>query len=158
LIAVTDKGLFWIEAKLTARNEITPSNINELKKYLIGGDEWVDQVFISDYETIAIKSKLYELFRFWLLGSWLASQIGLDYYLINIVLSEHEKDIEQRYSPHIRTGTYRQFKRITWEEIHDFIVNNAPGNNDKSVILDYYRNKTIGYNRLGELQKAFTIE
>jgi hypothetical protein len=158
LIAVTDKGLFFIEVKLTAPNDTTPSDSNNRKKYLIGGDEWFRQVFISDYETIAIKSKLYELFRFWLLGSWVASRTGRDFYLINIVLSEREKDVEQRFNPHIRKGINRQFKRVAWEEIHGFIDDNAPENDDKSVILEYFRNKTIGYNHFGELQKAFAVE
>jgi len=29
---------------------------------------------------VAIKEKKYELLRFWLLGSWLANELGLDYY------------------------------------------------------------------------------
>jgi hypothetical protein len=157
LIAVTNKGLFFIEVKLTATNETMPSDSNNRKKYLIGGDDWFRQVYIADYETIALKSKLYELFRFWLLGSWVASGIGRDFYLINIVLSEREKDVEQRFNSHIRKGTDRQFKRITWEEIHGFIDDNAPENDDKSVILGYFRNKAIGYNRFGELQKAFAV-
>ena len=52
----------------------------------------------------------------------------------------------------------RQFKRVTWEEIYGFIADNAPENGNKSVILDYFRNKTTGYDRFGELQKAFTVE
>ena len=158
LIAVTDKALFFIEVKLTAPNKTTPSNRNIRKKYLIGGGEWIKQVFRSDYETIAIESKLYELFRFWLLGSWLASQIGKDFFLINIVLSEREKDIEQRFLPYIQQEINRQFKRVTWEDIYGFVVDNELGNGGKSVILEYFRTKTIGYNRFGELQKAFMVE
>ena len=52
----------------------------------------------SDYETIAIKAKKYELFRFWLLGSWIASETGRDFFLINVVLSERETDIEQQFN------------------------------------------------------------
>ncbi len=158
LIAVTDKALFFIEVKLTASNKTTPSNKNKRKKYLTGGNRWIKKVFRSDYETVAIKSKLYELFRFWMLGSWLASQTKRDFYLINIVLSEREKDVEQRFHPHIQKGINRQFKRVAWEDIYSFIAEYAPEEHNKSVILEYFRNKTIGYNRFGELQKAFMVE
>jgi hypothetical protein len=158
LIAVTDKALFFIEVKLTAPNKVMPSNKTYYKNYLIGGDEWFRQVFTSDFETIAITSKLFELLRFWLLGSWMASQTGQDFYLINIVLSEREKDIELRFHPHIRKKLDRQFKRVTWEEIYSFIVNNAPDNDDKSLLVEYFRNKTVGYNHFGKLQKAFMVE
>ena len=102
LIAVSEKGLFFIEAKLTATNNTTPRDRHNRKKYLIGGDKWCKQVFISDYETVVIEAEKYELFRFWLLGSWLAKKIGLDFYLINVVLSRREMDIEQQFSSHIR--------------------------------------------------------
>ena len=87
----------------------------------------------------------------------MALQIIRDFYLINIVLFEREKDIEQRFNLQIRKEINRLFKRVAWEEIYSFIDDNAPENDDKSVILEYFRNKTIGYNRFGDLQKAFTV-
>ena len=156
LIAVSEKGLFFIEAKLTATNDTVPSDRNNRKKYLIGGDEWWKQVFISDYETVAIEAEKYELFRFWLLGSWLAKKMGRDFYLINIVLSGRETDIEQRFSSHIRKAANQQFKRVTWEEIGGYVANNAPTNSETSAFLAYFENKTIGYNRFGEIQRAFS--
>ena len=158
LIALTDKALFFIEAKLTATNNTMPSGSNNRTNYLTGGNEWHMKVFVSDFDTVAIKAKKYELFRFWLLGSWLANEMKLDFYLLNVVLTERETDIEKRINPHIRTGSNRQFKRVTWEEIHSFIAEYAPEDYKKSVILEYFRNKTIGYNRSGELQKAFKVE
>jgi len=158
LIAVTDKGLFFIEVKLTATNETTPSDHNNRKKYLTGGNEWFKQVFKSDYETIAIKAKKYEIFRFWLLGSWLASQMGLDFFLVNVVLSDREIDIEQRVQHYIRMEPNRQFIRVAWEDIYGFIASNQPENDDRLVILEYFRNKTIGYNHFGVLQKAFAVK
>jgi hypothetical protein len=158
LIALTETALFFIEAKLTATNNTSPSGSNNRTNYLKGGNEWHTQVFVSDFDTVAIKAKKYELFRFWLLGSWLANEMKLDFYLLNVVLTERETDIEMRISPHIRTGTNRQFKRVTWEEIYSFIAEYAPEDHNKNVILEYFRNKTIGYNRFGELQKAFMVE
>jgi hypothetical protein len=156
LIAVSENGLFFIEAKLTATNDTVPSDRNNRKKYLIGGNEWWKQVFISDYETVAIQAEKYELFRFWLLGSWLAKEMGRDFYLINIVLSGREPDIEQRFSSHIHKAANQQFKRITWEGIGDYVADNATANPEKSAFLAYFENKTIGYNRFGELQRAFS--
>jgi hypothetical protein len=158
LIALTDTALFFIEAKLTATNNTLPSGSNNSTNYLTGGNKWHTQVFVSDFDTVAIKAKKYELFRFWLLGSWLANEMNLDFYLLNVVLTERETDIEKKINPHIRTGTNRQFKRVTWEEIYSFIAGYAPEDHNKSVILEYFRNKTIGYNRSGELQKAFMVE
>ena len=156
LIVVSEKGLFFIESKLTANNNTTPSDRNNRKKYLIGGDEWWKRVFIGDYETIAIEAKKYELFRFWLLGSWLAKEMGRDFYLINVVLSGRETDIEKRFSHHIRKDSDKQFKRVTWEGIGGYVADNAPANSGKRALLEYFENKTIGYNRLGVIQRAFS--
>lgn len=154
LIAVTDKTLFFIEAKLTATNNTFPSNPNNHKKYLMGGNEWHKQTFVSDFSTVAIQAKKYELFRFWLLGSWLAKKMGLDFYLINLVRAQQERDIEAVFGSHIRAGRERQFKRLSWEEIYGYISKNVPESEDKKKITAYFQDKTIGY-RSGELQKAF---
>ncbi|HNT90476.1 MAG: hypothetical protein BWY08_00755 [Bacteroidetes bacterium ADurb.Bin174] len=157
LIALTDKSLYFIEAKLTATNNTSPSDKNNRKKYLTGGNGWYKQVFRSDFDTVAIQAKKYELFRFWLLGSWLAKEINRNFCLINIVLSERDKDIEERFIPHIiQVEGQRQFKRITWEGIYDYIVKNAPDSQDKQLMVKYFHNKTIGY-KYGILQKAFSV-
>ena len=156
IIVRTDKALFFIEAKLTAGNETFPSNKNSSKKYKSGGDNWFSRVFKSDYNTVAIIGKKYELLRFWLLGTWMANQQGLNFYLINLVLSEREKDIENIFKGHIRETEGREFLRITWEDIYSYI-SNINFSRDKDIILNYFRNKTIGYNREGKLQRAFSI-
>ncbi len=156
-IAVTETGLFFIEAKVTAANKTTPSSNAPRDTYLSGGGGWSGQAFKSDYETITVKSKFYELFRFWLLGSWLASQMGRDFYLINVVLSDREKDIEQRFTPHLQDGINRKFIRVAWEDICSYINDSSPENEDKRVILDYFRHKTLGYS-YGKLKRAFAIE
>jgi len=102
IIIKTDKALFFIEAKLTAGNKTIPSNKNNSKKYESGGHNWFSMVFKSDYRTITVIEKKYELLRFWLLGTWMAKKQGLDFYLINLVLSEREKDIENIFKGHIR--------------------------------------------------------
>ena len=157
LIAVTDKALFFIEAKLTATNNTVPSDLNNRKKYLTGGNEWHKQVFRSDFDTVAIQAKKYELFRFWLLGSWLAKEMDRNFYLLNIVLSDRDKDIEKRFIPHIiQVDGQRQFKRLSWEGIYRHIADNAPDNRDKQMMVAYFQSKTIGY-KVGDLQNAFSV-
>lgn len=158
LIALTDKSLFFIETKLTASNNVRPSNLNNRKKYITGGNEWHKQVFVSDFDAVAIQGKKYELFRFWLLGSWLAKEMNRDFYLINVVPAEKETDIEARFTSHIRTSENRKFKRVSWEEIYHCVNEIVPDSADRQKFADYVQNKTIGYNHLGELQKAFSLK
>jgi len=47
--------------------------------------------------------------------------------------------------------------RVTWEDIYKYISNTDILGEDKDKILGYFRNKTIGYDGNGELQKAFLI-
>jgi len=156
IIIKTDKALFFIEAKFTAGNRTIPSNKNNSKKYESGGHNWFSMVFKLDYKTIAIIEKKYEPLRFWLLGTWIAKKQGLDFYLINLVLSEREKDIENIFKGNIRETKRRKFLRITWEDIYNYI-SNINSSKDKDIILNYFRNKTIGYNGYGRLQRAFSI-
>jgi hypothetical protein len=156
LIAVTSRALFFLEAKLTATNNTIPGNPDNLKKYLTGGRDWVKQVIKSDFDTVAIRAKKYELFRFWLLGSWMAAQMGLDFYLVNIVPSARETDIEARFVPHVRLTGSRQFRRLSWEEICARVARHAPDGEESRRLVTYLQDKTTGYNRSGELQMAFS--
>ncbi|MFZ4436859.1 MAG: hypothetical protein ACOYOS_00370 [Syntrophales bacterium] len=156
LIVVTDKALFFIEAKLTATNNTMPSRQNAYQYYLTGSNEWHKRVFRSDFVTIAVQAKKYELFRFWLIGTWLAKKMKRDFYLINLVLSEREQDIEEQFLPYLIIGKQRQFKRLSWESIYGYIVGNAPDSLEKEMLVTYFQNKTIGY-KSGTLQEAFSI-
>jgi len=151
----TDNALFFIEAKLTAGNETVPSNMSNSKKYETGGDNWFSKVFNSDYKTVAIVKKKYELLRLWLLGTWMAKQQDLDFYLINLVLSEREADIETMFKRHIKENQRRKFLRVTWGTIYQYISKSL--SRDKDIMIRYFRNKTIGYDRNGRLQRAFSI-
>ncbi len=157
LIAVSERAIFWIEAKLTASNKTTPSNPLAVKGYLTGGGEWHRRVFTNDFKPIAILSKLYELYRFWLLGTWAASQAGRDFYLINLVRSDRDLDIEKRFGPYIRQGPSGIFRRFTWEDIYRRISLIGDPGPEKDIIMDYFLGKTIGYNAKRELQLAFNL-
>ncbi|MBE0479037.1 hypothetical protein IBX65_07990, partial [Candidatus Aerophobetes bacterium] len=92
VMVVGKDALMLIESKLTASNKTHPSNANVENKYLTGGHGWWSQVFSSDFRTVAMGEEKYELSRFWLLGTWIAEQRGLNFYLINLVLAEREQD------------------------------------------------------------------
>ena len=150
-------ALIIIESKLTASNENKPSNLNVENKYKTSGQGWWNEVFSSDFKTVAIDEKKYELSRFWLLGTWIARQNDLDFYLVNLVLSEREKDIEAVFKRHIKENQTRRFIRITWEDIYQLIFDHEFSGQDKNIIINYFRNKTIGYDGNGRLQRAFSI-
>ena len=155
VIIKTNNTLLFIEAKLTAGNETIPSDTSNSKKYETGGNNWFSEVFKSNYETVAITEKKYELMRFWLLGTWMAKQ--QDFYLVNLVLSEREKDIEAIFRRHIYENQRRKFIRISWEDIHHKIPSSDLSGMDKDTMIKYFKNKTIGYDGNGKLQRAFSI-
>ena len=158
LIIVCDKSLIIIEAKFVAINSTKPSNPNVEDKYVSGGHNWWNRVFSSDFKTITIESKKYELARFWLIGSWIAEQLNLDFYLINLTLSNQDEDIEQSFKKHIKESDSRKFRRITWEHIYEFILHNDYSRSDKEIIVRYFKNKSKGYDYKGRLQRAFSIK
>jgi len=161
VIIKTDTTLFFIEAKLTSgnetRNETNLRNTSNSKKHETGGDNWFSKVFKSDYKTVAIDEEKYELLRFWLLGTWMAKEQGLNFYLVNLVLSEREKDIEAIFKRHLNENQGMKFIQITWEEVYRQILNNDLSVVDKDTIIKYFKNKTIGYGGNGKLQRAFSI-
>ena len=157
IIIKSDKTLFVIEAKLNASNKIVPSSEDPLvkEKYVNGGCGWYQNVFKSDFETVAISDRKYELLRFWLLGSWIAQNQRLRFILVNLVPAEREKDIETQFKKHIKEDTNRTFLRSAWEDIYRLIQ--EIDNWKKHLMLDYFRNKTVGYGREGNLQRAFSV-
>lgn len=156
VIIKTDNTLLFIEAKLTAGNETTPSDTSNSKKYETGGDNWFSKVFKSDYKTVAVVEKKYELLRFWLLGTWMAKQQDLDFYLVNLVLSEREADIEPTFRRHINENQKRKFIRATWESIYQY-TSNISSSRDRDIMVRFFKNKTLGYDGNGMLQRAFSI-
>jgi len=157
IIIKTNDALLFIEAKLTSGNKTVPNDTSNSKRYEIGGDNWFSKVFKSDYKTVAIVEKKYELLRFWLLGTWIAKQENLNFYLINLVLSKQNKNIETIFKRHIYENQRMKFIRITWEDVYQQILNSGLPERDKDKMIEYFRNKTTGYNSNGKLQKAFSI-
>jgi hypothetical protein len=159
IIIKSDKTLFVIEAKFNAGNNTVLGSKDPLvkEKYVNGGFGWYQNVFKSDFEALAVNYKKYELLRFWLLGSWMAQHQDLNFILINLVPSEREKDIETQFKKHILEDTNRTFLRSTWEGIYSFIQESAIEKAGKKLVLEYFRNKTMGYNPEGKRRRAFSI-
>lgn len=163
IIIVTDKTLFFVEAKLFSSNKTSGSGktlinrINNSKKYVSGGNKQFDNIFINDYKTIVLDKK-YELMRFWILGSWIAKNLNLKFELINLVLENRELDIESDFSKHLIPNSNNTFSRYTWESIYSLIKSANNHDSDSLLIIDYFKNKAAGYNNKGQLKKAFNID
>ena len=158
IIVKTKNALFIIEVKVSARNETKPTPRGQDKGYLAGGEGWYKNVFTSDYNTVAVKDKKYELMRYWLLGSWLAKEQNCDFYLISLVLEGREPGLVPAFKKHIAETENRKYKRLDWEELYGYIVKNAPAGEDKDALIKYFKNKTANYDSKRKLQKAFKIE
>jgi len=162
IIVLTDKALFFIEAKVLAGNdtsgtgETLDKHLTEPKKYITGGNDWYSTVFSNNYK-IVINEQKYELLRFWLLGTWMAEQLKMPFYLINLVLKDREKNIEQEFGKHILQSNNKVFKRICWEGIYEFVVKSGISNNKTEILKGYFKNKALGYNSKGEIIRAFNI-
>jgi len=112
-------------------------------------------VFNSDFETVAIAEKKYELLRFWLIGSWIAQLLNLDFHLVNLVLSEREKNIMRIFKKHIKENS-ESFLRVTCEDIYRLVLDSKLRSEEKNRMVKYFENKAIGYDRNAKLQKAFS--
>jgi hypothetical protein len=163
IIILTDKTLFFIEAKLFSPNTTSGSgvklekHINNPKKYVSGVDGHFDSLFKSDYKSI-VKDQKYELMRFWILGTWIAKELKLKFHLINLVLESRELNIESDFGKHIVPNSNNTFSRYTWESIYSFIKNTNKYDSDSLLILDYFKYKAAGYDKKGQLKKAFNSE
>jgi len=156
IIIKTDKVLYFIEAKLTASNKTNPSNPKNTKKYKTGGDNWFSKILKSEYDTIAVKEKRYELMSFWLLGSWIANRLNVDFEFYSLVKQSRDITVEAEFSKHIIPCEKRKFSRLTWEEIYRYIET-LEDNVEKQKMTDYFKNKTVGYIN-GNIKQAFSIK
>ncbi|MFC1527054.1 hypothetical protein ACFL6X_09635 [Candidatus Latescibacterota bacterium] len=156
IIVIGDNAVVFIEAKVTASNETVPTRPEVEAGYVNGGNKWYETMFTRDFQTIACDNRKYELLRFWLLGSWLASDVGADFHLVNLVLPDRETDIESRFGQFIVQHDHARFSRKTWEDAWRFVATAAPESDDRRRLLDYFENHTLGYED-GTLQRAFRV-
>jgi len=76
--------------------------------------------------------------------------------LLNLVRKNDEKDIESEFGKFIKQNEKREFIRVAWEDIYEYISTTGLLSEDKDKMLGYFRNKTI-YDTNGELEKVFSI-
>lgn len=76
---------------------------------------------------------------------------------MNLVPQEKEANIKSIFRKHINESPNRLFLRVTWEEIYRYIEKAAVTSQEKQAILRYFKEKTIGYDGEGNLQRAFAI-
>lgn len=162
LAIVTNRCVFFVEAKLTATNQTSgkgkklDKHLNNPKAYVTGDKGWFKEIFKSDYPSI-INDQKYELMRFWLLGSWMAKQMAKDFILVNLVCDPNETTIQADFGKHIQETGQRRFIRQTWEDIYRLIKGSGISTDQGKAFLNYMENKTIGYDSDGNLRKAFNI-
>lgn len=160
LIILCDHDIVFVEAKFISSNKTIPSEPENTKKYLSGAESWYQNVFQSgsSFKVIAIQNKLYELMRLWLLGTWIAGRNERRFHLVNLVREPKELDIEPRFKRHIREGRNGTFCRQTWEDIYRFVDDAGGGSGaERTQLLDYFKEKTIGYGSSGRLLRAFVV-
>ena len=54
-------------------------------------------------------------------------------------------------------GQSSRFIRISWEDIYSQILKHDASLNDSNRVIEYFKNKSIGYDGFGKLQKAFSL-
>ncbi len=157
LVIEDDVTLLFVEAKLTSGNRTRPSNPANEKKYETAFDRWFSVVFqpSTTFVSVAVKGRLYELMRLWLIGTLIAAEARKQFVLVNVVRDGTEADITARCERHARFDNSRQFVRLTWEQIRDLVVLSGPPDADMERLLVYFRTKTLGYTRRGRLRRAF---
>ena len=161
IILVSYDTVIFLEAKFGSYNTASPKNSSQrvIDKYCLSENRLWDSLFTQNFTKIAVEEKKYELARFWLLGNWIAiqsKQKPLNFILLSLVREREEIDIEDRFSPLINQNDSRVFKRISWESIYNFIKVHNKDNDDKQLIIDYFKNKSLGYEK-GRIKKAFNI-
>ena len=159
LIIEAKGNIYFIETKLDSGNKGGPGKSTNKKKYETGGNNWFGEVFKSgaDFDKVAVTERFYELMRLWLLGTWIANEyLHRNFFLINLVMSRKERDIEDLFGRHVHYNETRAFKRLSWEQIYSLIERQAPLDGRKEIV-EYFHGKTLGYNSSGDLQRAFAV-
>jgi hypothetical protein len=151
LVIESDKDLIWIEAKLGSGNNTTPSNPKRREGYLTGGKKWFKRAFVSDYRSVAIKARRYELMRLWLLGSWAAADQNHRFWLVNLV---PERAAESGFQKHIAKLPNARFTCASWEQFYDWMRKHGQTGAKTATMIRYLEQKSAGY-RNGKLQAAF---
>jgi len=152
LIVRSDDALFFIEAKMKAACTVdfNRNHTAEEKEERIGRYSKGDSFLRQSAENV-IDAGYYQLMRFWILGCSVAERLGLDFFLVVLVLSGREVDIEQDFRKHIKEDERKRFMRTTWEDVYEYIVQSDLSGKDWEMMSRYFANKTL------DGKRAFSI-
>jgi len=156
LMVESDDHLFFVETKLGSENVTEPSNLAVLPKYESGGEGWYERVFRASARSLASGERLYELMRFWLLGSWIAQKLEKKFLLVVITRREANHDYADRFRGGIRQEADRRFVPGHWEDIPSWVSLESNPEPEAAELWRYLCEKTLGY-RGDVLQRAFSV-
>lgn len=156
MIVVSDGTLFFIEAKLNATNATVAPSLRAQKEYLTGADAWFQRVLNVDWDTVAVTGRRYELMRFWLLGTWLAADLGLKFRLVSLLTAGQiaRKPLDPFSDYAVQTDA-RRFGLHSWEQIWQIVSRTAQRDTGWRRLERYFLTKTIGYGSNRLLRPAF---
>jgi hypothetical protein len=154
VIINAEDTLVFIEAKFTSGNETVGNSEAALVRYSESEQRWYEKVFTADVWQVAVERKKYELMRYWLLGTWLANEMGKHFVFMSVTPIDRDRDLPEQFKPLIRETKTREFRHTCWEEVRSFIYQNLPPSEDRNKVIQYLDGKTAGYVN-GVLQKAF---
>ena len=156
MIVISDGTLFFIEAKLNATNATVAPSLRAQKKYLTGADAWFCRVLSGDWDTVAVTGRRYELMRFWLLGTWLAAGLGLDFRLVSLLTAGSIRRTPlDPFSAYAVQSDARRFGLHSWEQIWQTASRTAQRDADWQRLERYFLTKSIGYGSDHRLRPAF---
>jgi Restriction Endonuclease associating with ARP len=156
MIVISDGTLFFIEAKLNATNATTAPSLRAQKKYLTGADAWFHRVLNVDWDTVAVTGRRYELMRFWLLGTWLAADLGLKFRLVSLLTARHiARTPLDPFAGYAVQSDARRFGLHSWEQTWQTVSRTAEQDSDWQRLERYFLTKSIGYGSDRLLRPAF---
>ena len=156
LIVVAAGILVFIEAKLTSTNVTSAPRSGARKEYLIGADAWFGRVFQADWQSIAVTGRRYELMRFWLLGTWLAADLGLKFRLVSLLPArQRTPSRHEPFEDYLCQDDGARFRIWSWEDVRDSLARDGTRDEDGARLAHYWATKTIGYGSDRRLRPAF---
>jgi len=156
LIIKTGSELVIVEAKFTSGNITRPHNASNYRNYTEGGGRWFKNTFTSDYQTVAVDKGKYELMRLWLLGTYIADDMKLDFRLVSLLREKDASGISDEYRGLIKETGMAKYSVVSWEALYRKIRSFGNANANKSAIMRYFEEKTTGYSN-GSLKRAFIL-
>lgn len=133
ILYASQRGLVFIEVKYASANSIHFDQ-SKAQRYLDRGKDYL--------RADCTNMRRYELLRNWVIGCLLAKELGLSFWLVNLVRRGKEVGIEREFGQFLRQDQDHQFHRAEWETVFEALwsVLDQPGDQQ---FWDYIRTRTI---------------